>query len=550
MKGKRSRSSSAKPLGGGTVVIALAVAMSLIAIGPASAATRADSSVAGKKAARPFIVNMSLAPATLDPSEVANAADGGFISNFYVTLTQHGKKMGPNGYPQDDFTKVEPYLATKWKSSDDHKTWTFTLRKGAKFPDGSPMDAAAVKYSFDRMLTRNAAGGAIGLNANNPAGFVTAVEAPNPTTVIIRLLNSHPQYDDVVTYAADGIVNKSLVEANGGIDKAKPNAWMASHVAGGGPYLLQDYETSRGATLVANPTFFGPKPPEKKIIVNFIPSDPTLLFQASAGKADVTVGLAKQSTASLRGNRCCTIVENTFGQMVFLSLPHQYPPFDNKTFREGLRYAVPYAAIVKNVLYGYGKAYDGPFSPANPIFNPKLGKAHAYDQAKAKQLIQQSGVTLPVNLDVYIRQGDNDHAQVAQVVQAIWGKLGVNVTIKVVSASAYLTARSTHPHTFALVVGFGGTIAGQPAWDVNYDSRCGHINNTSDYCNQALTALIDKAFLAPVAQKQAIYDQLTSMWLKDSPRVVLYSPKYTVVLKKGVKYRYSQPPVQFWKWSR
>src|SRR4051794_20104366 len=132
-------------------------------------------------AQQPFVVNMSSAPATLDPAEVSNAADGGFLNNFYVTLTQHGTKMGPNGYPQDDFTKVEPYLATKWKPSDGFKTWTFTLRKGAVFPSGKPMDAYAVKYSFDRMLTRNSSGAGIGLNANYPAGFVTGIEAPNAT---------------------------------------------------------------------------------------------------------------------------------------------------------------------------------------------------------------------------------------------------------------------------------------------------------------------------------------------------------------------------------
>jgi peptide/nickel transport system substrate-binding protein len=530
--------------------IALAIVCSLGVIGSAAGATRAESAVAGKKATGPFIVNMSLAPATIDPSEVSNAGDAGFISNFYVTLTQHGKKMGPNGYPQDDFTKVVPYLATKWRSSDGAKTWTFTLRKGAKFADGSAMDANAVKYSFDRMLTRASSGAAIGLNANNPTGFVQSVEAPNATTVVIRLQSPHPSYDDVLTYPADAIVNSKIVEANGGIDKTKPNAWMAAHAAGGGPYVLQSYDTSRGAVLTANPNFFGPKPAEKRVVVNFIPSDPTLLFQASAGKAHVTVGLQKQSTASLRGNSCCTIVENTFGQMVFFSLPNEHPPFNNKTFREGLRYAVPYAAIVKNVLYGYGKAYDGPFSPANSIFNAKLGKAHGYDVAKAKALIQQSGVTLPVNLDVYVRQGDNDHAQVAQVVQATWAKLGVNVTIKVVSATAFITARNAHPHTFSVIAGLGGTIPGQPAWDANYDSRCGHIFNTSDYCNQTVTSLIDQAFLAPKAKKQALYDRLTSLWLKDSPRINLYSPKYTVVVKKGVKYQYSQPPVHFWTWSR
>jgi peptide/nickel transport system substrate-binding protein len=531
---------------------ALAVAAAAVTIVPAATAhpSSAAQPQSKKATAKPFVVNQALAPATLDPAEASNADDGGFISNFYVTLTQHGTKKNKAGHTVDDYTKIVPYLAKSWKIGDGGKTYTFTLRK-AVFPDGSPMDAAAVKYSFDRLMARNGTGNYF-LNAQFGKGFVTAVEAPNPTTVIIRLRDrsTFVRYEDLHTYVDLAIVNPRIVEQNGGITTTV-NTWMASHVAGGGPYLLESYDPNSGATLVANPKFFGPKPLEKKIRVNFIRSDPTLLFQASAGKADVTVGLTKQSAASLRGNSCCKVAANGFPNYISLALPNLMPPFDNATFRQALTYAVPYQAIIKNVLYGYADNYYGLLAPEFPNYNAKLNKPRALNIAKAKQMIQQSGVKLPANLDVIVREGENDLAQIATVIKSTWAPLGVNVNIKVLAASQYLSARGTPKRNYGIFTRYQLAF-GDPAWILGGDLLCGlFIVNNSDYCNPKLDTLFNQMLGLDQAKRQGHWNQLEAIWKADAPRIPLYEDQYVAVLSKKVKkFHFGTVPLHMWTWSR
>jgi peptide/nickel transport system substrate-binding protein len=534
------------------MIAALALVSSLLAVSSAPSATRAGGQAKLKAAATPFVVNTSGAPATLDPAEAAAVGDAGFGTNLYVTLTQLGTKKTPNGFLMNDYNKVLPYLATKWSSHDGGRTWTFTLRKGAVFPDGKPMDANAVKYSLDRNIKL---GGfpSIAMNINGPVGSLFAsVDAPNATTVVIHLTKPWPLYPEVLASPQlDSIVEPSIVEANGGVVANTPNLWMASHSAGGGPYLLKSYDPNSHAVLVANPRFFGPKPFEKTVIVNFISSDTTLLLQASAGKADVTINMATQTAASLRGKSCCTIAANDVPVEQFLSLPNKYPPFDNATFRKALAYAVPYKGIVTAFLAGYAKTYYGPYPPSDPIFNPALGQTHEFSIKKAKQLIQQSGVKLPVSLDLIVRNSDLTFQQIAPVIQREWSLIGVNINIKVVTPAAYIAARSTTGvRTWSLLVQFGGGLV-LPFWVPNYDLRCGHINNTSNYCNPQVDTAMDKAVTAPPKVAQPLWDQIAKLWIAAAPRIPLYSAQYLAVVKKGDRhYYYSAYPLTTYLWGR
>jgi peptide/nickel transport system substrate-binding protein len=530
-------------------VIVIGVALAVTLSRGAESGTEPTGSAASAQAKGPFVVNYSLPPATLDPSEASNLNDAGFISNLYVTLTQHGTKEGENGFPEDDFSTVEPYLATEWSSDADAKTWTFKLRDDAVFPDGTPMDAEAVKYSFDRLIKRQGTG-AYFLNADRGPGFVTAVEAPDATTVIIRLKDRYPTYPDLLTYSDLAIVNPKVVEANGGVSADEPNAWMASHAAGGGPYVLEEYDPNRRAVLVANDTFFGTKPLEERVIVNFIKSDSTLLLQAGDDKADVTVGLTNKSVASLEENDCCKVAANRFPTMVILTLPNTHAPFDNAKFREALTYAIPYTGIREEVAHGYAATYYGPYAPAFTNFDEELGKPRELDIEKAKQLIAESGVKTPVEVDLLIREGENDWSQIATIAKDTWRELGVDVKIKTLAAAPYLEARNKPDRTYSLIAQF--TVAfGDPYWVVNFDIRGDSPFNTSDYKNPEVDALIKKAFDTDPAQRQPIWDDLAAKWVADSPRVPVYSPEYVVVLGKDVRnYHFGTTPLAIWRWGR
>ena len=496
----------------------------------------------------PLVVNVAQAPATVDPGAGCLANDGGFIGNFYVRLTQYGTKPGPSGTKQVDPSKVLPWLARSWKISKDGKTYTFTIRTGLKFPSGKPVDAKAVKYSLDRAITMALCGSAFVLDNRFTPPVIKSISAPNSKTVVVKLRYANPNTLQDLAMPAAGIVDPSVVEKNGGVKAGKVNTYMSSHAAGYGPYLLDSYQPNKQAVLSANPRFFDP-PPAKKIIVNFISSDSTLLLQAKAGKADVTLGLSKQSVNSLAKDSCCRIVANDspFAQQVVFN--NTAAPFTNKTFREALTYAVPYQDILDKIVYGYGKLFYGEWVPYFPWFDSAIGKPRPYDVNRAKDLIAKSGLPTPVSFGLMVPEGDAVAEQIATTLQGIWKPLGVDVSVTKASSVDYINTLNAHKFQASMYLDGPGVIAPDYYW--GYDATCKVTFSYTLFCSPEADKLIAKLPSTPnPAKRKAITDAANKRWIAGSPAIKLYADKYVAVMSPKVKgYVYSHLP-EFRGWSK
>jgi peptide/nickel transport system substrate-binding protein len=498
------------------------------------------------QAAAPLIVNVAQAPATLDPENAYGLFDLTVLDQTYVRLTQYGTKPGPNGTMQIDASHIVPYLAKSIAISKDGLTYTFTLPAGAKFTSGDPMDAAAVVQSIKWIEGQT--GAYFLYDGIYTPPLVKSVTAPNATTVVITLSQPDANFLQDLAQPACAIFDPAVVKAHGGYQAGKVNQWMASHVAGGGPYMLQSYEANTKAVLVANPTFFGPQPASKEIIVNFVNSDPTLLLQARSGAADVTLGLSKQSVHSLVGNSNVKIVANDTAVWEQIGLPNNMAPFNNVLFREALTYAVPYQQILTNIAFGYGKLFYGPFPPAFPEFNPTLEAPRPFDLAKAQALIKQSGVATPVTVQMSIPEGNSNEQAIATVVQGVWRTLGVNVVIQPLSASDYITALETHKAQSYIRYDGPGVL--EPGYLLGYDLLCGISYNLSSVCIPKADKLLAIARKSTnLTLRQNIWNQIDALWTADSPKIPVYADQNVTVLNAHMKsYLYSHE-VDMRTWS-
>ena len=498
---------------------------------------------------RPLVVNSAVPPATLDPAFVCDIADNGFISSLYVTLLKYDDKPiagAPEGIEatQEDTTRFAGYLAESWDVSDDGTTLEFRIRDGVRFPSGRPVDAHAVAASLNRAL----GSGACGTYYIEAAQFgnTQSIEATDASTVVITLARSEPLVLHALTQPNSGIVDVALVEEMGG------NEWLAGNAAGSGPYTLAAYEPGVRARFAANPDFFGEKPAEAEVIVNFIADDATLLLQARNGRADVTLGLTKASVASLADRAGLRTIEVDTARWQLIGLPNEVAPFDNPKFREALSYAVPYEQILRSVAHGYGTVYFGPFPPAFPAYKPELGAPRAFDMDRAKAAATESGVDLPVQIGMIIREGENDQEQIATIVQSTWGQLGVKVDIQKLPASGYQQGIYTETKTTSLIR-FDGPSVTDPAWLLDYDLRCASMFNTSDYCNAEAEALLDEAHpLRDEGERQAFWDRIAEIWLADTPRIPVYADTYTAIVSDAVsRWHYAQDgPFDLHRWGR
>jgi peptide/nickel transport system substrate-binding protein len=497
----------------------------------------------------PLIVNTSRAPPTLDPVNVCDITDHGFIASLYVALLAYEDKPidgAPSGIAatQEDTTKFKGDLAKSWNVSADGTKLTFNLTPGVKFPSGRPVDAAAVAAS----LTRAWKSGKCGTYFFEAAqyGNTQSIEAVDDLTVVITLAKAEPLVLHALTQPNLAIVDVKLVEEMGG------DEWLASHVAGFGPYLLEDYQPGVRAKFVRNPTYFGKPALEAEVIVNFIADNATLLLQARNRNAHVTLGLQKSSVASLADHEGLSVIAVESSRWQLIGLPNEVVPFDNVKFREALTYAVPYQQILDKVAFGYAQIYYGPFPPAFPSYNAELGAPRAFDLDKARALIKESGVILPVATDMVIREGEFAHDQIATIVQSTWRELGVNVTIQKLPASGYQEAIYTETKQSTLIRIDGPSVT-DPGWLFDYDLRCASFFNTSDYCNPAAEALLDEAHpLLDESKRQVYWDKIAKMWVADSPRIPVYADIYTAIVSDDVKvWHYQQDgPFDLHRWSR
>jgi peptide/nickel transport system substrate-binding protein len=491
------------------------------------------SPASGGKNAGAVTVNTSVAPSTLDPASGCGVTDLALIGNLYTRLTQYGTKAGPSGTRQFDAGTIEPYLATKpWTVSGDGKTYTFTLPAGLKFPSGKPLDAAAVKYSLERVIKVNGCGQFF--ITDGIPGLIHTIRTPDPTTVVFELSQADANFPQALAQPAAGVVDKSVIDAHGGIEKDKPSQWMASHSAGAGPFLLSSYEPNRQAVLTANPHYKAkPAVASKKLTINFVNSDPTLLLQARSGDADLTLGLSKQSAHSLKTDKNTTIVADTSPLSEQIGMLNTKAPFDNRTFREAMTYAIPYQQIVSKVAFGYGKLFYGPLQPVFAEFDPQLSAPRTYDLAKAKQLVAQSGVKTPVKVTMAVQEGNTIEQQIATIAQGEWRKLGVQVRVRTLAAAEYID--SIEGHKYQSYVRLDGPGVVDPGYYLAYDAVCKIAFNLTEACVKGNDALLTKARSeSDAATRKRIYDQITRNWVADSPKIQVYADQYVVALRKGV----------------
>ncbi|MHB8243161.1 MAG: ABC transporter substrate-binding protein [Solirubrobacteraceae bacterium] len=537
-----------------SAVLALAACGSSSSSSSSTASSSAGLSKAASNPSATLIVNNSVPVATLDPGLTTNDQDPGFDGAMYSTLTQVTQSPGKVAGTTEQnlaITAVKPYVAQSYKYSNGDRTLTFQIRPGLKFPSGDPLDAKAVVWSIERDIKLEEGGYSVLEETDYTPPLIKSVKATGPLTVVFQYKRPAPNQLQVLsTPTAGAIYDPKLVEEHGGVKKATPNEWLASHDAGYGPYLMKSYSPNHQLVLEANPAFFE-QPKTKKIILNFIPDNETLLLDAQSGAADITLGLTNQAAHSLVGNSCCTVASFKSRQAETLNFPEnsKNPFFKNQDFRQALSYAFPYEAILQKVAYGYGKLYFGEWMPSYSWYDAKVGAPRPTDLTKAKELLAKSGIKTPVSFTIYVGQGDNIGKEIATAASGAWQALGVNAKVQVVSAAAFLEVVYTN-HAGASVFLDGPQVVA-PDYHWAYDLQCPPNNqfNDTDICIQAADKLMKQvAVTTQEPLRQELINKADQYYIEATPRIWVYDSELVAVLGKNVTGYYSSdlPDMRFW----
>ena len=352
--------------------------------------------LAGMAAAKTDItVALQLEPPHLDPtSAAAGAIDSVLYSNVFEGLTRF---MGDGS--------VVPGLAESWEISDDGLTYTFKLRSGVTFHDGTAMDAEDVKFTFDRILAEDSANAQKALYA-----AISAVEVVDPRTV--RMTLSEPNGNMLFNLAW----GDAVIVAPESIENIKQNP------IGTGPFKFDSWTQGDSIRISQYDGYWGTKPALTEATFKFI-SDPTAAFAAvMAEDVDAYPNFpAPENLPQFEADPRFKVYYGSSEGETILSINNKQPPFDDVRVREAVAHAIDRQAIIDGAMFGLGTPIGTHFAPHNPAYVDLTGNS-AYDPDKAKSLLAEADLadgfetTLHLPPPSYARRGGEIiAAQLAEV---------------------------------------------------------------------------------------------------------------------------------------
>ncbi len=356
-----------------TMRLAMASAVALCAGMGAAQAAKTDLTIA-----------LQLEPPHLDPtSAAAGAIDSVLYSNVFEGLTR---------FMSDG--SVVPGLAESWEISEDGKTYTFKLREGVTFHDGTEMTAEDVKFSLDRARGEDSANAQKALFEG-----IESVEVVDPLTVKVTLAAPDGNFLFNMAWGDAVIVAPESIED------------IKSNPVGTGAFMFDGWVQGDKITLKRNPDYWGEAPALEEATFKFI-SDPTAAFAAMmAQDIDAFAGFpAPENLPQFEADpRFQVLVGSTEGETI-LSTNNAQEPLNDIRVRQAIAHAIDRQAIIDGAMFGLGTPIGTHFAPHHPDYVDLTGQS-AYDPEKAKQLLAEAGyadgftTTLKLPPPSYARRG-------------------------------------------------------------------------------------------------------------------------------------------------
>ena len=384
-----------------TVGALVAVAVCTVS-GPAAAQAKKDS----------LILAMTLEPPGLDPTAgAASAIAEVTLYNIYETLT----KINAD-------SKITGLLAESWTASADLKTWTFKLRQGVKFHNGEPFNAASVKFTMERAAAKDST------NKDKPVfANIERIDTPDANTVVLNLKNGNPDLLFQLGQATAIMVEPKSVATNN------------TQPMGTGPYKLESWNRGSSVTLSRWDGYRGAKEVKlKRVVMRFINDPAAQVAALMSGDVDVFPRVsAARSLQAFQNNKKFQVLIGGSRAKTILAINNKRKPLDDVRVRRAIAAAIDRKAVIEGAADGFGVPIGSFYVPRAPGYIDTTG-INPFDQAKARALLHQAGVSVPLELTMklpptpYARQG-------GEVIAAQLAKVGINAKIENVEWAQWMS---------------------------------------------------------------------------------------------------------------
>jgi peptide/nickel transport system substrate-binding protein len=359
-------------------------------------------------------VSISQAVNKLNPLQARVTPEYLVAELLYSGLTRIGPSMAP-----------EADLAESWSSSSDLTQWTFKLRQGVVFHDGSPCTSGDVVASFQAILDAKTAS-----PGRQNIGPIKSVAAPDKATVVFTLSTPYADFPVALAFPNAKVVPAAIVEK--GMDR------LSREAVGTGPFKLVTFEPERIVTVVRNDKYYDKvRPYLDKIEVRVYP-DPTAEGSALiAGDTDLMALVQPTEFARLKASNNIDALKLPSGVFCNINLGCNQKPFNDVRVRRALALTVDRQAMIDFVAEGYGTvAYDNPINSSYQFF--KDVRHRKQDITQAKKLLAEAGYDKGLNLTLIASDNPSIRTQMAVALKEMAKPAGFNIDVQTMPHATYL----------------------------------------------------------------------------------------------------------------
>jgi peptide/nickel transport system substrate-binding protein len=436
-------------------------------------------------------------------------------------------------------TKIEPMAFESWERSADGLTYTVKIRQGMRFHDGSPVTAEAVKWTFDRNLATK--GGMNWLLTN--IGFIKEAKLVDDFTIELRAEKPSVLAMPALYMDGGGIMDPDSIKPHATPDDPWAEKWLAKNAANSsGPYVLESRIPDQELVFRAFDDYWAGPPKIKKIVWKVVPSTAQRLSLLKDGAVDIAYGLPPDQLASLEGTAGVKVARFPSDTQILIGLNNLMPPFDDKSLRQAVAYAVDYDSILEEVYRGHAQRAYGPIVVDSPFAVPE-SEGYRTDLAQAKQLVEASGydgeqVTLSIDSSRSVMR------EVAVRVKSQLAAVGINVEIEQLTPAVFAERQSQKK--LQMYVGEMLPWISDPNYVLSLLYQCEVFGNYVGYCSDKVDEVINAGWAETDEEKRkSMFLEAQRQIIDDAPYVWLAQPAYELAVRDdvdGFVYRQNEIP--------
>ncbi|QQA44251.1 ABC transporter substrate-binding protein [Pelagovum pacificum] len=476
----------------------------------------ASTALAVPAAAQTVTIMQGEAPQSMEPGTMGGTYNMSVLDAMYENLVAL----------DEDLTQ-QPGLATEWSVSEDGMTWTFTLREGVTFHDGTPFDADAVVYTFERLLDES-----LGL----PSGgrfrpIIDSVTAVDPMTAEFSLKTVYPAFPALMAMMHAAIVSPEAGEAG----------TLETGGGGTGPFELVEWSSGEFVLQQAYDGYWGDAPEVDELRWVWTPEASVASMALMAGEVDVVNAPAPTFAQQIEAADGFELNSDASSRVFWAALNTQIEPFDSMEVRQAVNYATDREALVQALLFGYGSPANSPLGEAVFGYDDTL-EPYTYDIDMARQLLEEAGYPDGVEVNLFVQEQET---QIAQALQGMWEPAGIQLNITRLESGVMSDVMFAGPEEKAeqdvdmVIASFSSaTLDADTQLRALYhsDSFTPTDANIGFYHSERLDEVLDEAAsISDTDRRMELYLEAQNIINEEAPHVLLYKPVDLYATRSGIE---------------